>query len=75
LEHDGPIEWPSEVSEVLNPPQEPTGAFPPTPNVEELIEIPGVDMTMNVDATAGLETLTNLQEEPMQENGPGNGRF
>ena len=67
-------------SEVVIPPQEPTRAFPPqsaTPNVEEVFEIPEVEMAMDVDVTAGLETLTGSQEEPSTQrpHGPGNGEF
>ena len=41
-----------------------------------LTEIPGVETAMDVDATAaGLQTLTNPQEESIMSHGPRNGEF
>ena len=83
--NDGPVERSSEAGEDLTPSQEPTSGSlqvpsqRATPNVEELTEVPlaAIEMAMDVDATVGLETLMNAQEESTLRHGTaaGNGEF
>ena len=84
--NDPVVDRPSEVGdskpaselEVLNLPQEPTRAFLPqsaTLNVKKFIEIPKVEMATDIDATAGLETVMDSQEEPTLMHGHRDGEF